>query len=170
MKYLSQGSVIAFGSGFKNPNMFVLDTVFVVRDSFLFDPLDPRKALDDKVSDAFLEVTGGVLSCQPICGTKDCNGNAQELRLYRGATPDNRVNGMFSFFPAAPADRETCFRRPPICGIKQINPRMTQGIKGVNDELTPEKLRSLWDSLVERVRSNGLVLGTHAKMPERRER
>ncbi len=179
LRRLAPGSVIAFGSGKKidGKRRWFLDTVFVVRDSCLYDPGDTRGTLGGRVPDTFLEVTGGPLfdhageaSCSGICAP-----TPERLRLYWGATPDNPVHGMFSFFPAVPADRESSFARPVIelsdkLSAEYFNPGSWQAPKGLTQDGTLSlcELRSLWDSLVAQVREKELVLGTRAEMPERR--
>ena len=99
-----------------------------------------------------------------------CAPKSERLRLYWGATPDDPVNEMFSFFPAIPAVGEPSFSRPVVCrDDKYFNPRNWQSPKGHGSERNPDELRSLWDCLVAQVRDAGLVLGTRAEMPERRE-
>ena len=105
LKQLGQGSVIAFGGGkeIEGQRKWVLGTVLVVRDSFLYDPLSLREALEGKVPDEFLEVTGGPLvawakdfregSASAVCAPK-----SERLRLYRGAAPDDSIDEMFGFF------------------------------------------------------------------------
>ena len=160
--------MIAFGSKVKHEPKWALDTVLVVRDSFPYDPLDPRKALEGKVPDAFLNVTGGPLTDDPkVKGLAD-NREAQEFRLYRGATPNNPVCGMYSFFPAVTASSDSGFPRPPIVGIEQINPRNWRTPKGHGQERTLNELSRLWDLLVAQVRKADLVLGTRAELPEPR--
>lgn len=168
LKRLDQGSVIAFGSKVKREQKWALDTVLVVRDSIPYDPRDPRKALESKVPEPFLNVTGG-----PLAANKNLldNPDAREFRLYLGATPTNPVCGMYSFFPAVPAGRHSGFPRPPIIGIEHINPRNWRTPKGHGQDRTLNELRSLWNSLVEQVHKAGLILGTHAELPpERRQR
>ena len=180
LKQLGEGSVIVFGSGKKidGQRKWVLDTVFVVRDSCWYDPLNPRKMLEGKVPDEFLEVIGGPL----VAWAKDlregsasaaCAPKSERLRLYRGATPDDPVDEMFSFFPAIRADHEPSFARP-IIDLKDkkiLNPGNWQAPKGARHCRKPEELRRLWNSLVEKVRGKKvrgekrLVLGTHAEMP-----
>ena len=168
LKKLDRGSVIAFGSKVKRESKWALDTVFVVGDSIPYDPLNPRKALAGKVSDEFLEVTGGPLTGDSKLKELADKQEALEFRLYRGATPNDPVCGMYSFFPALPASSNSGFRRPPIVGIEQINSRNWRAPKGYREELTLQELRCLWDSLVAQVREYGLVLGTRAEMPEHR--
>lgn len=98
LRQLGRGSVIAFGS---KRGGWVLDTVLVVADYIDYAAPEAHRALVDEVPGAFLAVTAG-----PLVG----NGEEETLRLYRGATPDDRVDGMFSFFPAMPAGRGAGFR------------------------------------------------------------
>ena len=167
LKHLDRGSVIAFGSKVKREPRWALDTVIVVRDSIPYDPLNPRRVLEGKVPQAFLEVTGGPLTSDPKLKKSADEGNAKEFRLYWGATPNDRVDDMFSFFPAILADSESCFPRPCIClNDKYFNPGSFRTQKGATSCLKSEELRCLWDSLVEQVlRNKDLVLGTHAEMP-----
>ena len=169
LKALAQGSVIAFGSGKKINGdwKWVLDTVLVLRDSFPYDPLDPRKALEGKVPDEFLKVTGGPLTNDPKLKKSADSGKAQEFRLYRGAPPDDPVDEMFSFFPAIPADGESCFPRPVVTLDGDFFTASNfRAPKGVRQCRKPEELRCLWNSLVTQVRKKSLVLGTRADMPE----
>ena len=175
LRNLAQGSVIAFGSGkkIKGHWKWMLDTVLVVKDSFPYDPLNPHKALkdEDAVPDEFLKVTGGPLTNDPKLKESADSGNAQEFRLCRGATPDDPVDEMFSFFPAIPADGESCFPRPSVtldkCFFTASN---ILAPKGAGRNLCSDTIRDLWGSLVTQVRKNGLVLGTRADMPQRRAR
>ena len=165
LKHLDQGSLIAFGNGrmVDGKRKWALDTVLAIRDSFPYDPLDPRKALKGKVPNAFLSVTGG-----PLTADRNLPDDPEErgLRLYRGATPNDPVHGMFSFFPAIPASSNSGFPRPFI-SLKSdyFNPRSWQAPKGVKRNRTPDELRCLWNELVAQVRDAGLVLGIHAEMP-----
>ena len=168
--------MIAFGSGktIGGKRKWVLDTVLVVKDSFLYDPLNPREALEGKVPEEFLEVTGGPL----VAWAEDlgkgsasaaCGPTSERLRLYRGATPDDPVDGMFGFFPAISAEGESGFPRPVVSlDDEYFNSCNGQAPKGAQCNLCPDTLRGLWDSLIAQVRKAGLVIGTRADMPERR--
>ena len=91
------------------------------------------------------------------------------LRLYRGATPDDPVEGMFSFFPASPECGDSGFRRPFIdLPIEYLNPAAFRTPRGLGRDRKPAELRALWDQLVAQARDAGLVLGTFAELPERR--
>ena len=168
LKHLDQGSVIVFGSGKKadGEKKWMLDTVLVVRDGFPYDPLALHKGLGCKVPDAFLHVTGG-----PLAADLAENPEKGGFRLYRGATPDDPVRGMFSFFPAMPANGDAGFARPFISlQGESFNPRNWRSPKGHGRNCrghTLKDLRRLWNSLVTHVRDVGLVLGTRAEVPPR---
>ncbi|MCY3874593.1 MAG: hypothetical protein OXF88_09900 [Rhodobacteraceae bacterium] len=152
-----------------NERMWVLDTVFVVADSIRYDPLNPREALDGKVPESFLNVTGGPLAEDPQLKERTNTGESQEFRLYRGAMLNDPVDGMFSFFPAISAGGDASFPRPVVfLDDRYFNPGSWQAPKGAGRHLTRGTIRDLWDSLVVQVREAGLALGTHAEMPERR--
>ena len=99
-------------------------------------------------------------------------GGDNTLRLYRGATPDSDVEGMYSFFPAMPAGGGSGFPRPSITLPNNYFDVSVQYAKGQRlglPDVAPGELRKLWNDLVSQVRGAGLVLGTHAELPERRE-
>ena len=180
LRQLDRGSVIAFGSS-KKPDggwRWMLDTVLVVKDFKDYPWSDARSALRDWASSTFLDVTIGPLTgdagqptpegCAPT-PPPVCASTGDLLRLYRGATPDDPFDGMFSFFPASPARGDSGFGRPFIeLPAEYFNPRAFRSPKGLRPNRTPDELRGLWNRLVAQVRDAGLVLGTHAELPERR--
>ena len=164
LKELDRGSVIVFGS---KRGEWVLDTVLVVADIRKYKAAEALTALADRAPQAFLDVSGGPLAD---------HGADEEFVLYRGATPSNPVNDMYSFFPAQPAGTFAGFRRPPITVppdysnyFSERNGSYPKGYRWDLPDLTLDELRGLWDSLVAQVREAGLVLGTYAELPERRE-
>ena len=160
---LEEGSVIAFGSGKKidGERRWMLDTVLVVKEYFDYGAPEARMALEDSTPDAFRIATVG-----PLLD----NDEEAQLRLYSGATPDDPVDGMYSFFPATPAGGSSGFPRPLIeLPSEYFNPRSWQAPKGLRRDRSPEERHGLWDSLVRQVYAAGLVLGTHAASPARRE-
>ena len=178
LKLLAPGSLIVFGSCKQEDGKFkwMLDTVLVVQDSHWHNPRNIRVELKGQVPNTFLEVTGGPLStdapgCSPEDGKEGClaqSSNETKFRLYRGATPDEQVNGMFSFFPAKPAGDNSAFPRPFIdLPQEYFTPGLRQSAK-ISCNLSQHKLLDLWQSLVQQVRSAGLVLGTHADLPPER--
>ncbi len=92
LRKLERGSVIAFGS--KKRHGWVLDTVLVVADSFDYLAADTHTAVEGHVPDVSLHVTGGPLAE---------NDATETLRLYRGATPDDPVDGCAEFLAAGVA-------------------------------------------------------------------
>ena len=187
LRQLDRRSVIAFGSSKKVRGewRWMLDTVLVVRDFKDYPWSDARNALRDWAPSTFLDVTISPLTgdagqstpascaptptgCTPTIPTEGATTD-DLLRLYRGATPDDPVDGMFSFFPASPAGGDSGFTRPFIeLPADYLNPKSAQSPKGLRRNRTPDELRGLWGQLVEQVRDAGLVLGAHAELPERR--
>ena len=157
LRRLGRGSVIAFGS---KRGGWVLDTVLVVASHVDYAVPEACLALADEAPEAFLAVTAGPLAD---------SGEEATLRLYRGATPDDPVNGMFSFFPAMPAGRNVGFERPDV----ELDPSYFTKTLPLNYKrscgLPSELLRSLWEQLVAQVHDAGLVLGTYAELPEQSE-
>ena len=159
LKLLDCGSLIVFGSCVSHE--WVLDTVFVVAASIDYRAGSMRRDVAHRVPNEFMDVTG-----EPIVRNEDPE---LALRLYFGATPEEPIGGMFSFFPAMPAEGAAGFPRPHIdLPGAYFNPTKCQAHKQTCG-LTPAELRGLWDSLVAQVREAGLVLGTYAELPERRE-
>ena len=87
----------------------------------------------------------------------------RSLTLYRGATADEPVEGMFSFVPARRADLDDPrFLRPPV-ESKFINPASQQSPRGSKCALPMETLRGTWDGLREQILDAGLLLATWLK-------
>ncbi len=174
LRHLARGSVIAFGSGktVNGERRWMLDTVLVVRDFVDYDQSKARTALRDWVPDAFIDVTCGPLAdnAEGRSQGRACAPTGARLRLYRGATRDDRIDGMFSFFPALPpAGGDAGFSRPLIdLPDEYFNATAWRVAKGSGRRRRPDELRGLWDQLVAQVRRAGLVLGTRAELPERR--
>ena len=176
LRSLGRGSVIAFGS--HTAGRWVLDTVMVIAGSVDYAPGRARSALAGLVPDAFVDVTAGPLadnrqdtSCGPApvrrggCGGRAGDDADVKLRLYWGATPEDPVGEMFSFFPAMPADRARRFPRP---GIELPDWCFTTSLRQGHKQscgLSAQSIRPLWGSLTEQVHGAGLVLGTHAAPP-----
>ncbi|MCY3616946.1 MAG: hypothetical protein OXG66_04650 [Acidimicrobiaceae bacterium] len=156
LRALQRGSVIAFGS---KKGDWVLDTVLVVADSVPYSAEEAPFDWADLAPEAFLDVTGGPLAA---------NEAGASFRLYWGATPNDPVDGMFSFFPAVQAGGDVGFKRPSIeLPERYFTKTLHMGAKATLVPTT-DVTRELWESLVAQVREADLLLGTHATVPERR--
>ena len=173
MRRLTPGSVICFGSTIGGE--FCLDTVFVIASA---EPWSPAKARELDVSEAFLTCTAEAVTtgethaaggCMPnpiVCGPRD---GEIELTLYRGATVDAPIDGMYSFAPTSIADRGSArFARPAIRLPDLINPASRQNTRGSKDALTSERVHVAWRSVVDQVLEAGLVLGVSFQTPRHR--
>lgn len=151
-QHLAVGSIIAFGSG--RLHDFVLDTLFVVGGArrVTWETIDE---LD--VDPVFRAVTLDLLVPRP---------EGPSFTLYEGATPDEPVAGMFSFFPCIPSEEDRSgFARPAVKANKMINPKNWRAAKLTSIE-DLETGREVWTDLAEQVLGNDLLLGTHAVMPD----
>jgi hypothetical protein len=156
LRYLQPGSIILFGSC--SSDRFLLDTVFVVRDFIDHDRDDYRDVLRGAVLNAYWTVTLGPWYSSPPDG--------RSFRLYRGASPDNAVNGMFSFFPClranGPATRG--FSRPDLSDLACVNPRLRQGWS--RRELGDvAEAANVWRNVRQAVLAQGCELGVRAAIP-----
>ena len=139
---LSSGDVVIFGSHLSGE--FVFDTLFVVADRI--SALDTEKYCKD-----FYQVNA------PYLGSN--------TYIYRGATYQNPVNGMFSFFPCKVLDESnnnanSSFKRPALPKSNYINPAMTQHYKKTN--MGNSELLQTWQGIKDLVQSQGLSLGLRA--------
>ncbi|GLY43201.1 hypothetical protein Amsp01_092240 [Amycolatopsis sp. NBRC 101858] len=169
MQSLPLGSVICFGSTLRG--QFCIDTVFVVADA---QPWTPGRTVGLNVDEAFIVCTAqsltptaadaGRAGCSP-----GCPPDAElQLTLYRGATIDKPIHGMYSFVPARPADHpQPRFQRPAVHLPERINPASRQSTRGARRALPIEDVRRAWMSLRDQVLAQGLVLATYLATPPR---
>lgn len=153
LRQVAPGSVVLFGS--KVQGRFCLDTVLVVADSRRYRPSD---GLQD----------GGALHplvVDPLALSEKDAG--QTFRLYRGATPQTPVGGMFSFVPAMPYDgQRQGFPRPALDLGELLNQNLTQNVRCT--EVSAEEASTVWQRVVDQVLAAGLVLGTSFALPAQR--
>jgi len=169
LMYLARGSVILFGSRV-NGSDFVVDTVFVVDDWIEHSRSDFRKRLADAVPDAYKEVTISPWYHEAFSDNKRCirTSSSESWRLYFGATYENPLNGMFSFFPCLPyAEGDRGFARPRIRIQGAITDNLSQG-KKYNPQENLDAVKTLWDEVVRQVEDQGLRLGVFAEIPPRK--
>lgn len=183
---LEIGSVILFGS--RVDGRFVLDTVFVVERWIDHRRENYKQVLKNQISQAYADITIAPAYQEPFPGSKVCGSSHIDPdsdddncgpglfpnRLYFGAMYDDSYlydqpyKEMFSFFPCVPyAERRDGFRRPEI-NLSEINHLLTQNFKPT--EITSRAaMKTLWDSVVQQVADQGLMLGVWAAMPKRRD-
>ncbi len=168
LRHLSRGSVVLFGS--HKAGQFVLDTVLVVDSWVEHDRERFWSDVADKLHPTYRDVTFA-----PIYGPKSTCGNQDEgsaligasYRLYSGATVENPVNGMFSFFPCMKAEFDSGgFSRPSIRMAEVTDALKMGGRKNIVENT--DDIRLLWDKVREQVESAGLLLGFAASMPPER--
>lgn len=156
MQRLTRGSVICFGSAIGGE--FCADTVFVVASAQRWSPADTT--IGAELGQAFAVCTAGSLA-----SGNDDYAHAR-LTLYKAATIDDPVDGMYSFVPAMPVTgRYPRFARPPIRIPGLINPASTQSAYGANRKLPARDVRDAWEAIRHQVLAAGLVLGVYVDTP-----
>src|SRR5262249_32942107 len=89
----------------------------------------------------------------------------QSHRMYFGATYDQPVAEMFSFFPCKPYDPNGCgFARPEIKIPGLINGQLKQG-KKIASDVGVATLNKLWNAVVAQVKEHALMLGVYVELP-----
>jgi hypothetical protein len=153
LRKLAPGSLILFGSTL-NGN-FVVDTVFVVRDSQRFRPAHPSQ-----YDDAFR-----VCTIQSLLTDAGCSGD--EFIVYRGVTYDAPVYGMYSFAPCRREDSEKPrFYRPTISlPARYLNPASTQSPSGAKEPRSVAEICGLWEKVRQQVLDANCLLGISFSTP-----
>jgi hypothetical protein len=151
LQYLAPGSIILFGSA--TGDEFVLDTLFVVRDCFRFSPGDPPES--DEVF--------------RVCTVESLltSGTANDpLTLYRGATYESPIDGMYSFVPCHRANAECVrFPRPTISPGLYVNPKSKQSPRLVAVH-SPADVKELWRNVRKQVLEAGCLLAIWFVTPQ----
>jgi hypothetical protein len=131
---------------------------------------DPLKDLQGEVSDTYMETT-----IMPICQNMESEGcsifdpKTDSLRMYFGATFDDPVDGMFSFFPAQVGiEGQTGFPRP-ILDFPEVISKGKAVRYRLNRRREIEDIHPLWSQVANKVTRLGLVLGLGAEIPKRME-
>lgn len=173
MQRLPRGSVILFGSTIDGE--FCVDTVFVVASSEAWSLAD---AADLDIDEAFRTCVADTFgAAHGRCGDKKRRGcspthgdiDERTLTLYRGATINDRVEGMYSFVPALRADHDLPrFARPTIDLPGIINPACTQSVRGSTRPLSIEVVTDHWDAIRQQIFRADLELAVHIQTPEHR--
>jgi hypothetical protein len=158
LRDLAPGSLILFGS--LKAGDFVLDTLFVAAEGVCHGIDNWSTLLGGKIPETYADVT-----MRPTYeGFED-----HELRLYRGTTLEQPIEGMFSFVPCLPAEagREG-FARPSIRLDGFVTPGLMMGAKRTRN-LSLGRLKDLWDAVTAQVVEQDLALGTRFELPPRRD-
>lgn len=157
LQRLANGSLILFGSA--RDDEFVLDTVFVVAESIA--RYRPVEGLAGE-SKAFSRCTVDSLAAEPA------QYSQATFTLFRGATPRQPVNGLFSFVPCRRwVGDDSRFARPAVRLPRIINPRSRQSPSGATDSRSRAQVAAAWSAIVEQVVCADLELGVHLAEPSR---
>lgn len=154
LRRLGRGSLILFGSSLHN--QFVLDSVLVVAGWLEHEKCDD---LAGRTDEAHMNAT-----IKPMYGWGD---KKRTYRLYLGATPDEPVNGMFSFVPCRPAAGDASgFARPALELQGFLNPNARMQARSV--DVGQGNLPQLWRAVVDTVLAEELALATQLQLASTR--
>ena len=93
------------------------------------------------------------------------DGNTQ-FTLYRGATYESPVNGMYSFVPSRRVDYDGFrFARPEISLAGEPIKGHLQSPKGASTARSPKQIRACWESVREQVCAKDCLIGVHFSTP-----
>jgi hypothetical protein len=151
---LTRGSVVCFGSTIGG-TAFCVDTVMVIASAQTWVP---GTGTDLRAGAAFQVCAAESLSCG--------SGRVPaRLTLYRGATFDDPVNGMYSFVPArAGSLPDPRFARPAI----QLDGLVVAGRQAPwrsPRSMPPDALHRIWDAIRYQVLEADLVLADRLETP-----
>jgi hypothetical protein len=156
LAHLDAGSLILFGSAKypRNPNaLFQLDTVFVVADWIVYNP--SMQALQPPViSQNYFNIV-----YSKAYPNNQLNPNLA-LRLYKGATFNKKINGMYSFSPSQLYDNNNIgFPRISLMNLPPyIVNNLSQGFH-ITNNLDLNIVQSFWEQIVNISRQNGCIEG-----------
>lgn len=150
---LDRGSIILFGStGNQNKKdaFFQLDTVFVVSDFIEYDISDPKALLNEGLGN-YRNFVFKMAFPYPA-------NFSLKLRLYKGASFKNKVDGMYSFSPAKVWDnQEMGFPRIALQDMDHITNNLNAAPK--ISEVPLNDVKKVWKMIRDISRENGCVEG-----------
>lgn len=176
LKKLSRGDIIVFfgqkGKKAAGNYRCYIDTVFVVGGVMArgkYKDLIPELMKSNKVSTQFVYKT-----ILPIVYGNQANlgKSAEDNVLYYGATIDEPVDGMFSFFPCKISGNDQGFKRfehKPFIAHKVEDEEERECYPtnnvSVNTYKTVDEVKGFWAELIREIVDEGYMLGTKAEEP-----
>ena len=193
LSYLKKGSIILFGSTIHQNTeeaYFGVDTVFVVGDHREYDSKNYEQQLKGFTPELYAEIVGigkiveddgETALSQPVSGSRggSCSPSSYTtveptLRCYSGATPEQNVNGMYSFVPCKLyEDGTTGFERLKICmnDLSKFNPNgrelITNNLNAAPKitEIEDTKAVEIWNRIRNIVKEQRLLEGVSFVCP-----
>jgi hypothetical protein len=154
LRTLGQGSLLLFGSSLGQG--FVLDTVLVVGKWVDHHLTTYEHDLGPATSPEHLRT-----ALRPWYGW----GSEQTFRLYLGATPEDTLDGMFSFVPCRRVSgSRSGFARPVIELPGLINPNTRMQAR-CSEAMASRELYDQWRAVSDQVIAAGLSLATRLDFP-----
>ena len=175
LAHLLPGSIVLFGS--RVNELFAVDTVFVVGE--FRDYYDQKGGMDfDPNLENYAEIVGVGLNKPGSgkgsgCGRCSRGSKHLQMRLYYGASPDHRYEGMYSFVPCKRLrDDERGWARPTLTQddirniyANAISDKLSQGFKRCR-EATLEGNIAAWDLIRHLFAERGYLEGVRFECPK----
>ena len=176
LAHLLPGSIVLFGS--KVNELFAIDTVFVVGD--YRDYYDRKGGMHfDPNLKAYAEIVGVGLKSSGHGNCSGCGNNPKnrskcsQMRLYYGASPDKRCDGMYSFVPCKRlSDNAQGWARPTLTRDDMrdiyddcISDNLQQGRKYCKDATLKGNIAA-WNRIRELFADRGYLEGVKFECPQ----
>lgn len=168
MALLEPGSIILFGSNFntgKADAYFGVDTVFVVgsyREIGSFSGKDIVGIAQDSFFPPHFDIIMNP-QLRSVSSNQKIEPNCWGPRFYIGATPDNPIEGMYSFVPCKNYDEKTKqgFERPRITQEDIANlAKISNGVRNFQHTQTDlETNKKIWDNIRKHFAKQGFLEG-----------
>lgn len=168
LKNMDHGSLMLFGSTISKERggpYYVIDTVFVVEQSKPYYAREYKRDLGDYVSDDYAQIIGFEQTEHPEV----------QFSLYKGANPQNPINGMFSFVPCKRCTGELVGFPKVRIDSERMNALLNKQI--IVDNLNcspkytlienPDDCKLIWDEVRKQVHEQGFLLGFNFKYDRR---
>lgn len=167
LRDLSPGTIIIMGSHVEE---FCVDTILVIGEVLCKISKKNKKEIlklkeENKISPVFYNNTiKAIFNC--VNEDNDCAISDEEFTIYKCATYNNPIEGMFSFFPCKKYKQNEGFARVTLKYENIINPKLAIGVKV--SETSLKSNYKIWTSLKQQVLDDkqGLSLGIFAEDPK----
>ena len=154
------GSLILFGSCvLKGVQKFIVDTIFVVRD--IVNEGTPEYEELKRKNKVFRETVLDLIEKDSCISDKD------EKAILVGATYENTIDGMYSFFPCHESTDSDSFERISLTA-DDIHKGILTNIQNYHYLVLNDKveIKRIWDNIVKECRKKDYFLGIRTDLPQ----
>lgn len=161
---LIPGDLVLFGSNLRGA--FILDLVFVVKDSLKVTSSNYKKVLGRRIDKTYLDVALERIfrsnksdSHVGYNNSDGCEPSLNEINIHFGATYYEKIYGMYSFVPCRVFEANSDgFSRPILHYKNIIQDGLKQNFK-MSKKLEIQEIKSVWKKILEVMKSEKLYPG-----------